>query len=64
MNPLAQHSPEIVKGEKVYGDSKYGNGLRPVNRAGSVRVRSYNERPENKFIEEAKPMFKFLQFNL
>jgi hypothetical protein len=35
---------------------KYGNGLRPVKRGGII-VRSFNERPENKFIEEAKPMF-------
>ena len=56
-NPLKAHSPDILEGEKVYGDGKYGNGLRHAKRAGSIRVRSYNERPENKFIEEAKPMF-------
>ena len=57
LNPLAQHSPDILQGEKVYGDGKYANGLRPVKRGGKIIVRSYNERPENKFIEEAKPMF-------
>jgi len=57
LNPLKAHSPDILEGNKIYGDGKYGFGLRPVKRAGSIRVRSFNERPENKFIEEAKPMF-------
>ena len=57
LNPLAQHSPNILEGKKVYGDKKYGNGLRPVKRGGKIIVRSYNERPENRFIEEAKEMF-------
>jgi hypothetical protein len=57
LNPLAQHSYNILEGQKVYGDKKYGNGIRPVKRAGSITVRSFNERPENKFIEEVKPMF-------
>ena len=57
LNPLAQHSPDILEGQKVYGDKKYGNGLRHVKRGGKIIVRSYNERPENRFIEEAKPMF-------
>ena len=56
LNPLKQHSPDILEGEKVYGDKKYGNGLRSVKRGGMI-VRSFNERPENKFIEEAKEMF-------
>jgi len=56
LNPLAQHSPDILEGQKVYGDKKYGNGLRHAKRGGMI-VRSFNERPENKFIEEAKPMF-------
>ena len=56
-NPLKAHSPDILEGEKVYGDGKYGNGLRHVKRGGKIIVRSYNERPENRFIEEAKPMF-------
>jgi len=57
LNPLKQHSPEILEGEKVYGDKKYGNRLRHAKRGGKIIVRSYNERPENKFIDEAKPMF-------
>jgi hypothetical protein len=57
LNPLKQHSPDILEGEKVYGDKKYGNGLRHEKRGGKIIVRSYNERPENRFIEEAKPMF-------
>ena len=57
LNPLAQHSPEILEGEKIYGDKKYGNGLRRAKRGGKIIVRSFNERPENKFIEEAKEMF-------
>ena len=57
LNPLVQHSPEILEGQKVYGDKKYGNGLRHAKRGGKVIVRSCNERPENKGIEEAKPMF-------
>ena len=57
LNPLAQHSPDILEGQKVYGDKKYGNGIRHVKRGGKIIVRSYNERPENRFIEEAKPMF-------
>jgi hypothetical protein len=57
LNPLAQHSPNILEGKKVYGDKKYGNGLRHANRGGKIIVRSFNERPENKFIEEAKPIF-------
>jgi len=57
LNPLKQHSPDILEGEKVYGDAKYANGLRNVKRGGKIIVRSFNERPENKFIEEAKPMF-------
>jgi len=57
LNPLKQHSPDVLKGQKVYGDGKYANGLRQAKRAGSIRVRSFNERPENKFIEGAKEMF-------
>jgi len=57
LNPLAQHSPDILEGEKVYGDKKYGNGLRHVKRAGSITVRSFNERKENQFVQEVKPMF-------
>ena len=56
LNPLAQHSPDILEGNKIYGDAKYANGLRHVKRGGMI-VRSFNERPENRFIEEAKPMF-------
>ena len=57
LNPLKQHSPVILQGEKVYGDSKYGNGLRHAKRGGKIIVKSFNNRPENRFIEEAKPMF-------
>jgi len=57
LNPLAQHSPEILQGEKVYGDSKYGFGLRRVKRGGKIIVRSFNNRKENQFVEEAKEMF-------
>ena len=57
LNPLAQHSPDILEGEKVYGDGKYGFGLRHAKRGGKIIVRSFNERKENKFIQEAKPMF-------
>ena len=57
LNPLAQHSPNILEGEKVYGDGKYANGIRQAKRGGKIIVRSFNERKENKFIEEAKPMF-------
>ena len=57
LNPLKAHSPDILEGNKIYGDKKYGNGLRHAKRAGSIRVRSFNERPENKFIEEATEMF-------
>jgi hypothetical protein len=56
LNPLAQHSPDILEGQKVYGDSKYGNGLRHVKRGGKIIVRSFNEGPENTFIEDAKEM--------
>jgi len=56
LNPLAQHSPDILEGNKIYGDKKYGNGLRYAKRGGMI-VKSFNNRPENKFIEEAKPMF-------
>jgi len=56
LNPLAQHSPEILEGQKIYGDKKYGNGLRYAKRGGMI-VKSFNQRKENKFIEEAKPMF-------
>ena len=56
MNPLKAHSPEILEGQKVYGDGKYGNGLRSVKRGGMI-VKSFPNRPENKFIDEAKPMF-------
>ena len=57
LNPLRQHSYNILEGDKVYGDKKYANGLRPVKRGGKIIVRSFNERKENKFIEEAKEMF-------
>ena len=57
LNPLAQHSPDILEGQKVYGDKKYGNGIRHVKRAGSITVRSFNERKENQFVQEVKPMF-------
>jgi len=57
LNPLKQHSPNILEGDKIYGDKKYGNGLRYVKRGGKIIVKSFNNRPENKFIEEAKPMF-------
>jgi hypothetical protein len=56
LNPLAQHSPDILEGNKIYGDGKYGFGLRHAKRGGMI-VRSFNERKENKFIQEAKPMF-------
>ena len=56
LNPLAQHSPEILEGQKIYGDKKYGNGLRYAKRGGMI-VKSFNQRKENKFIDEAKPMF-------
>jgi hypothetical protein len=57
LNPLKAHSPNILEGEKVYRDKKYGNGIRHVKRGGKIIVRSFNERPENQFIDEAKPMF-------
>ena len=57
LNPLAQHSPEILEGNKVYGDGKYANGLRHVKRGGKIIVRSYNNRKENQFVQEVKPMF-------
>jgi hypothetical protein len=56
LNPLKAHSPEILEGNKIYGDGKYGFGLRHAKRGGMI-VRSFNERPENRFIDEAKPMF-------
>jgi len=56
MNPLKAHSPDILEGNKIYGDGKYANGLRHAKRGGMI-VRSFNERKENKFIQEAKPMF-------
>jgi len=57
LNPLAQHSPDVLEGQKVYGDGKYANGLRHAKRGGKIIVRSFPERKKNKFIEEAKPMF-------
>ena len=57
LNPLRQHSFNVLEGNKVYGDGKYANGLRPVKRGGKIIVCSFNNRKENKFIEEAKPMF-------
>ena len=57
LNPLAQHSPTILEGNTVYGDKKYGNGLRYAKRGGKIIVRSFNNRPENRFIDEVKPMF-------
>ena len=57
MNPLKAHSPEILEGDnKIYGDGKYGNGLRHAKRGGMI-VRSFPNRKENQFIDEAKPMF-------
>ena len=56
LNPLAQHSPDILEGNKIYGDSKYGFGLRHAKRGGMI-VKSFNNLPENRFIDEAKPMF-------
>jgi len=57
LNPFKAHSPDILEGQKVYGDSKYGNGLRHAKRGGKIIVRSFNNRKENQFVEEAKPMF-------
>ena len=57
MNPLKAHSPDILEGEKIYGDKKYGNGLRHVKRGGKIIVKSFPNRKENQFIDEAKPMF-------
>ena len=57
LNPLKQHSPDVLEGNKIYGDSKYGNGLRQVKRGGKIIVRSFNERPENRFIEGPTDMF-------
>jgi len=57
LNPLRQHSPNILEGNKVYGDGKYGNGLRHVKRGGKIIVRSFNNRKENQFVQEVKPMF-------
>jgi hypothetical protein len=58
LNPLTQHSANVLDKtpDVVYGDSKYGNGVRKVKRGGMI-VRSYNERPENKFIDEPNEMF-------
>ena len=56
LNPLKAHSPDVLEGNKIYGDAKYANGLRHVKRGGMIVI-SFNERPENRFIEEAKPMF-------
>ena len=52
LNPLNQHSADILskKPDVVYGDAKFGNGVRKVKRGGMI-VRSFNERPENKFEE-------------
>ena len=57
LNPLKAHSPDILEGQKVYGDKKYGNGIRHVKRGGKIIVRSFNNRKENQFIDEVKPMF-------
>ena len=57
MNPLKAHSPDILEGEKIYGDKKYGNGLRHAKRGGKIIVKSFPNRKENQFIDEAKPMF-------
>ena len=57
MNPLKAHSPDILEGNKVYGDGKYANGLRHAKRGGKIIVRSFNNRRENRFIDEVKPMF-------
>ena len=56
MNPLKAHSPDILEGNKIYGDSKYGFGLRHAKMGGMI-VKSFNNLPENRFIDEAKPMF-------
>jgi hypothetical protein len=62
LNPLKQHSAEVLdkKPDVVYGDAKFGNGLRKkklkVKSAGMI-VRSYPERIENKFIDEPNEMF-------
>jgi len=56
LNPLKAHSPNILEGEKIYGDGKYANGLRKVKRRGMI-VRSFPERKENQGIEGAKEMF-------
>jgi hypothetical protein len=57
LNPLKQHSPDVLEGEKVYGDGKYANGIRQAKRGVKIIVRSFNNRKENKFIDEAKLMF-------
>jgi len=57
LNPFKAHSPDILEGQKVYGDGKYANGLRPVKRGGKIIVRSFNNRKENQFVQEVKPMF-------
>jgi len=57
LNPLAQHSPNILEGNKIYGDSKYANGIRRAKRGGKIIVKSFHNRPENQGIDEAKPMF-------
>ena len=57
LNPLRQHSLDILEGQKVYGDAKYANGLRHAKRAGSITVRSFNNLKENQFVQEVKPMF-------
>ena len=57
LNPLRQHSYNILEGDKVYGDKKYANGLRPVKRGGKIIVKSFHNRPENKGIEGPKEMF-------
>jgi hypothetical protein len=56
LNPLKAHSPDVLEGNKIYGDAKYANGLRKVKRGGMI-VRSFNHRKENKGIEGAKEMF-------
>jgi hypothetical protein len=55
--PISTTLLRYFRRRERYGDKKYGNGIRHVKRGAKIIVKSFNNRPENKGIDEAKEMF-------
>ena len=48
LNPLKAHSPDILEGNKIYGDKKYGNGNGTTRKKGRKYKGSFFQRETRK----------------